>query len=315
MFDELNKSFWSTLKERTTSPFYGTFVITWLLWNWKIIFSIFFVSEKHLSVNRIEYVGSLLNIKLLLFYPILSTAVILFLMPFITINVYRVYLYFERWKRNIKTDIEDTQLLTLEESIAIREEKVSEGERFTKALELKDKEISRLEKTINSIEKRKSENQQKKSARDVIFEDDFEYNKGWVLNYWGSTDPSKTNRIQGSTMIFQAEEQELTGRIKENGAYIDLRDGILNGKSYEISCKVKADPNTTMSFQLWVHDTIGGDPNASVREPSNFIIPTQQYETIKLIYTARPSNALRIHLHTKPGHGQIFVDKVRVIRL
>ncbi|TXH00936.1 MAG: hypothetical protein E6P95_02780 [Candidatus Moraniibacteriota bacterium] len=320
MFNELSKSFFGAVKERTTSPFYGVFIVSWLIWNWKVLFTIIFVSEDRLlPLNRIEYIESLLNIRPSLYYPLISTVIIIVLMPIITIPAYWIYLTYERLKRVIKNKVDNKTPLTQEEITAFREERISEGERFTRAIELKDREISQLEKEIETLKIRGVTESKtvatNKVDSNLIFDDDFDYNKGWVLNYWGSTNPSKTNRIQNSMMYFQAQENELTGRIKENGAYIDLRDRISNGSTYEVSCKIKADFNTTMGFQLWVHDTIGGDPNASVREPTDFIVPTQEFETIKLKYTARTSNAMRIHLHTRPGQGQIMVDKIRVVRL
>lgn len=156
----------------------------------------------------------------------------------------------------------------------------------------------------------------KKQRGEVVFEDDFINNQGWSLNYWGTTNPSKTNRIEHSTMIFEAKEEELLSQKKEFGAYIDLRNGIYDGLTYEVSCQVKSEPNTTMGFQLWVHDTIGGNPVVSIREPSTFCLPSSQnYQTITLRYKANSTNAIRIHLSNKGGDGRILVDKLTVTKV
>ncbi|MEO8234966.1 MAG: hypothetical protein ABI549_06080 [Flavobacterium sp.] len=34
--EEIKKSISAILYERTTSPLFGTFIFSWLLWNWKI---------------------------------------------------------------------------------------------------------------------------------------------------------------------------------------------------------------------------------------------------------------------------------------
>lgn len=151
--------------------------------------------------------------------------------------------------------------------------------------------------------------------KEIIFDDDFVNNRGWFLNYWGTTNPSKTNRIENSMMIFEAEEEELLSTKKEFGAYIDLKNGIRESVTYEIHCKVKSDINTTMGFQIWVHDTLGGNPAVSVKEPSHFYLPDRNYKTIKLRYRANSTNAIRIHLHNKGGKGKILVDKITVYRL
>lgn len=155
----------------------------------------------------------------------------------------------------------------------------------------------------------------KENKKEIIFEDDFLNNRGWFLNYWGTTNPSKTNRIENSTMIFEATEDELLNPKKEFGACIDLRSGITEGYTYEIRCKVKSIPNTTMGFQLWVHDTIGKNPAVSKTEPQYFQTPNQEYQEIKLNYVANSNNAIRIHLHNRGGMGRILIDKVIVFKL
>lgn len=83
----------------------------------------------------------------------------------------------------------------------------------------------------------------------LIFEDKFEsIGSGWFLNYWGSNNPSKTNRIENGAMIFEATESELQNDNKEFGAYYNLSNGIFEGNEYEVICKVKSDPGTTMRF-------------------------------------------------------------------
>jgi hypothetical protein len=43
-------------KERTTSPLYGTFIFSVILWNWKFFYILFWQAEEKLSLPRIEYV-------------------------------------------------------------------------------------------------------------------------------------------------------------------------------------------------------------------------------------------------------------------
>lgn len=146
----------------------------------------------------------------------------------------------------------------------------------------------------------------------LIFKDDFKIgNKGWRLNYWGSNNPTKTNRIENSTMIFEATESDLPTPAKEFGAYFDLRGGIYQGNAYEVSCKVRSEKETTMQFKLWLHDTVGGISNivTPLRTPQN------NFEIIKLKFVANQTEAIRIHLHNKAGEGQILVDEVVVRKI
>jgi hypothetical protein len=153
----------------------------------------------------------------------------------------------------------------------------------------------------------------KKLKREVIFKETFTSIKiGWHLNYWGTSNPKKTNRIENSMMIFEAEESELTHESKCFGAYYDLRTSIYDGYKYEVSCKVFAGPNTTMGFQLWLHDTRG---NNEVFMPIKQEAPSTSIQTITAIYTANDSGGIRIHLHNKGGKGNIYIKEITVTKI
>jgi hypothetical protein len=133
----------------------------------------------------------------------------------------------------------------------------------------------------------------------------------WFLNYWGSKNQHKTNRIENEQLIFEATAEDLENDENQFGAFYDLRNGIYEGNKYEISCQVKSENNCTMKFQLWVHDTVGG-PGKSIIFPNTPITPKETWETIKVIYIAGTTNALRIHLHNYGGQGRIIVKEVLV---
>jgi len=150
--------------------------------------------------------------------------------------------------------------------------------------------------------------------RELIFKDDFVVDQGWRLNYWGTTNPNKTNRIENSTMIFEASEDELQDENKEFGAYYDLKNGIYEGYTYEVCCKVKSDPNTTMKFQLWLHDNVIGNRSSmrTKKMPEELETPSLEFKEIKATFIATATNGIRIHLHNKGGLGKIYVKEVIV---
>lgn len=153
--------------------------------------------------------------------------------------------------------------------------------------------------------------------KELIFKDDFSTNQGWQLNYWGTTNPAKTNRIEDSTMIFEASESELQNKNKEFGAYYDLKNGIYEGYMYEVRCKVKSDPNTTMKFQLWLHDNVIGNRSSmrTKKEPENLETPNNEFKEIKTHFIATATNGIRIHLHNKGGFGKIYVKEISVYKV
>lgn len=112
-------------------------------------------------------------------------------------------------------------------------------------------------------------------------------------------------------MIFEATESDLVDPRKEFGAFIDLRNGIYRGFTYEIICKVKSEENTTMKFMLWLHDTLGGASSIN----SLLETPATSGETIKLKFEVNVTEAIRIHLHNRAGEGKILVDEVVVRKI
>jgi len=154
----------------------------------------------------------------------------------------------------------------------------------------------------------------KKKKRELIFDDDFLTDMGWTKNYWGSTNKSKTNRIENSYMIFEATQNEWPEK-GYSGAYYDITNGIFNGNVYEVSCFVKSDNKSTMEFQLWLHNIRSGPDYYEVKYPDNLFIPTAKGIEIKLNFNAISSNAMRIHLHCKGGIGRILVDYVKVHKI
>jgi hypothetical protein len=151
--DEIKKSISAILYERTTSPLFGTFLFSWLLWNWKIPYLSFFVSENKLKINKIEYIIANYNdTHYLITYPLISTIILLTIIPFLSNGAFWLSINFENWKLKQKNLIESKQVLTVEQSIELREQILNQEERFVKLVQDKNIEIESLKKQIE-IEK------------------------------------------------------------------------------------------------------------------------------------------------------------------
>lgn len=155
MIAETKKSIEGILSQRISSPFYGTLIVSWLIWNWKIIYLTFFVSEKIIKLNKIDYIiTNYSNFNHLILYPFLSTIVLLTLIPFLTNAAFWMDLNFNKWKIDKKIEIEKRQLLTIEQSIGLREQILNMEHRFESLLSDKNSEISQLKAIINELEKK-----------------------------------------------------------------------------------------------------------------------------------------------------------------
>ncbi len=99
------------LKERTTSPLYGTFIFSVILWNWKFFYILFWQNEEKLFIPRIEYVQlNILNYQNILSHflhflilPIISTYIIIWWLPILSNWAHRKHTEFY-YKRKIIFD-------------------------------------------------------------------------------------------------------------------------------------------------------------------------------------------------------------------
>ncbi|WP_406845030.1 hypothetical protein [Flavobacterium soyae] len=150
MIDDLKKSFDQIIYERTTSPFYGSFIISWCLWNWKIIYLTFFVSQ-----DKIDYIVTNFSaFKNIFIFPLLSSIFIITLVPFITNGAYWLSLKFNKWRVDQKNLVDGKQLLSIEQSIELREQISKQEERFAKLVEDKNLEIKQLNLQIQEYQKK-----------------------------------------------------------------------------------------------------------------------------------------------------------------
>jgi len=154
MLEESKKSIQNILNQRISSPFYGTLIVSWLLWNWKIIYLTIFVSEQKILSNKIDFIiANYNNVYHLIWLPLLSTLLILTLIPFLTNGAFWLDLKFEQWRVEQKNTIEKKQLLSIEQSISLREQILNMETRFETLLSDKNAEINQLKLLITELEK------------------------------------------------------------------------------------------------------------------------------------------------------------------
>jgi hypothetical protein len=175
---ELRKSINAILYQRVTSPLFGTFLASWIVWNWKIIYTTFFIDEDKIIKNKIDYIVENFNDSLyLVWYPLLSTLILLTLIPFLSNAAYWLNLKFEKWKVDSKNEIEKKQLLTLEQSIELRGQIIESERKFESLLQNKNDEIKQLkllvkesnkESEIINTKKNKVSSVESKEEKEVI---------------------------------------------------------------------------------------------------------------------------------------------------
>lgn len=154
MLDEFKKSISSALYERVVSPFYGTLLVSWSVWNWKIVYLTLFISESSIKADKISYIlTNYSDIHHLVTYPLISTALLLTVFPFVTNGAFWLSLKFHKWKVDKKHEIERSQLLTLEQSIELRSEVAEKEKHFEEMLSGKNREIESLKIQLEELER------------------------------------------------------------------------------------------------------------------------------------------------------------------
>jgi len=150
MISEFRKSIKAVLYERLTSPFSGAFFFSWFVWNWKLLYYLFYSNEE--VVKRIAFVEvNFVNPWNNLVYPFLSSVFLIVLYPFISTGAFWIWLKFKNWQNELRNEVENKQLLTLEKSVELRMEIRNQQEQFDKILSAKSEEILLQKKEIEKI--------------------------------------------------------------------------------------------------------------------------------------------------------------------
>lgn len=130
--EETTNSIKDAIKERLTNPFLGKLLLAWVIWNWKIPYISFFVSEENIippegieSTNKLEFVSNYLtpdsfwdfcNIYLV---PFLITAILIWIVPWVSDIVFNVSEKY-RLKKALKAKETDSIISNKREEIIQR---------------------------------------------------------------------------------------------------------------------------------------------------------------------------------------------------
>ncbi len=149
---EFRKSISAILYQRVASPFYGTLIISWLVWNWQTWYVTLFVSEEKLEIDKLTFLTQHYNDVLpLLVWPLLSTIGILTVGQWISNGAYWLDEEFKQWRVKKRNSIQDKQQITIEESIELRTAIRNQNEEFQKLLKTKDDEIASYKEEVNGL--------------------------------------------------------------------------------------------------------------------------------------------------------------------
>jgi len=154
---DITTSIKEIFNERISSPFYGSLIVSWLLWNWKIPYVTFIVDQDKLGtiekikgtatitepiVNKIDYIlNNCNNIYHLTLFPLLSAIIIIWLLPWVTNKACEITDIWDKKRIDKRNEIQKKKLLSYEESLRITTEMLSQRDEFATVLKSKNDEI------------------------------------------------------------------------------------------------------------------------------------------------------------------------------
>jgi hypothetical protein len=153
MFDDLKQSITSTFTDRIQSPLYGTFIISWLIWNWKIFYLSFFISEKRIDGNKLDYIiNNLWDIHTILWYPLISTGILIIIIPVFNNISYWLTVLFKKWRNSFSDRLLRNQRLSIKESITLKKLIQNTEANLNDILKARENEIHKLEEQVKYLQ-------------------------------------------------------------------------------------------------------------------------------------------------------------------
>lgn len=156
MIEDLLKSAKETLAERMASPLLGAFGLAWSLWNYKFLVILFSSASVLQTFKLIEDIAFPDTPSVLLkgmLYPLASALVYVFAYPYPARFIYEFTLKQQRETNQIKRQIEEETLLTLEQSRTIRAEYVQIESKNREEADRLNAEVSRLKALLEQKQK------------------------------------------------------------------------------------------------------------------------------------------------------------------
>ncbi len=161
--DDVVKSIKAHLYDRVVSPLFGAFLISWAIWNYRIIFVLLSSEVIPYKFNYIdEYYSSMIYFGGLsiskcwavgIAAPLLSALSYIYLYPFFALPVYKFSLSRQKKLADTKNEIEGATLLTLEKSRKIIQDAKRMQVLYDKKIDEVEEEIERLKGIISDQEK------------------------------------------------------------------------------------------------------------------------------------------------------------------
>lgn len=157
MFDDVGKTIKAILYDRIVSPLFGTFVLSWCAWNWRLI--LLFISDSSTTVaKKFQYVDSELypsnGVTYIygLLLPATTTAFFIYVYPPIARKVYGYWREQQNKLKKVQIEKDGETPLKEEEAQEIKNQALLSELRYQEEREKREARIKDLENLVMSLQ-------------------------------------------------------------------------------------------------------------------------------------------------------------------
>lgn len=230
MFEDLIKTVKAQLYDRLTSPLLGCFLLSWVIWNYKFIFTLFSdmkIEDKFKFIDGSIYSGDYSHFIYGLLLPFVTTLFFIFIYPYPAKFAYAFFRKRQAELKEIQQRIDDETPLTRDEARKIRSDAVKMSIEFEQEIEkLREENLS-----LRSIIKKINENQgvdstnisEAQSSRkvnreaEIIHDDEQNYNYEPFFDKNSNVSGNSRLLITGPEHIKASVENHINSDKKFNG--------------------------------------------------------------------------------------------------
>jgi hypothetical protein len=157
MFDDVGKTIKAILYDRITSPLFGTFVLSWCGWNWRLIL-LFLTDSSTDVVKKFQYVDSDIypSISVILCHgfllPLTTTAFFIYVYPWFAKKVYGYWREQQNELKRLQVEKDGEKPLTKEEAQEITNQALLSELQYQEEREKREARIKDLENLVKSLQ-------------------------------------------------------------------------------------------------------------------------------------------------------------------
>lgn len=170
MFDDVGKTIKAILYDRITSPLFGTFLLSWCGWNWRLIVlfltdSSTAVAKKFHYLDTELYPSSGVTFVYGLLLPLTTTAFFIYIYPWFAKKVYGYWREQQNILKELQIEKDGEKPLTKEEAQEITNQALLSELRYQDEREKREARIRDLENLLKSLQSENELPQENKAKK------------------------------------------------------------------------------------------------------------------------------------------------------